>query len=465
MMKNPLSLCAILLTVGAAFFAPDSSAKNPPETVRLKCELDQPLLVREGGEREVVIKIDLDGIAPTKTVLKRTPLNLAVVLDRSGSMTGRKLEQAKQAAQMLVDQLDGNDVFSLVMYDTDVDVLVHARKVGEGAKKRAELKRIIQGIEAGGSTALYAGVETGGRELAEYLSEERINRVLLLSDGLANVGPKSNREIAKLGQRLAGKGMSVSTIGVGDDYNEDLMTAMAEASDANYYYVADVEELPEIFEQELGELKSVVARRIVLEITFPEGIKPRRFLGRPDAIEGRTARIEFGTLADDQNREILISCGLDPSKLKKQARLAEVSVAWDDSTGAAEDRQEISREVVVDVTDDAERAKKSVNAEVAVQAEIYRNADAADKALALADSGKRAEADAIFGGQIQRLRAAQAGAPAAQQAVLEKEIEVLEESQEGLSEAGLSKTSRKKLQWNLFQRRNAKTYEKAPPKK
>ena len=285
-----------------------------PETVRLRAKVDRPLLYRGGGEQEVIIQIDLEGVAHRK--LKRAPLNLSVVIDRSGSMTGRKLEQAKQAAEMLVDQLRAEDVVSLVMYDSEVDVLAPAGRAGND---RSEIKRVIRNIQAGGSTALYAGVETGGRQLQEFLQHNRINRVLLLSDGIANVGPLSNREIAGLGHKLAERGISVSTVGLGDDYNEDLMTALAEASDANYYYVADVEESPKVFERELDELQSIVARRLILEIEFPEGVKPRHFLGRPETISGQKGRIEFNTLAGSQNREVLVACVLESVRTRRSS--------------------------------------------------------------------------------------------------------------------------------------------------
>ena len=147
-----------------------------------------------------------------------------------------------------------------------------------GVRKRNSTA-LLSEFSAGGSTALYDGVKTGGQQLREYLSDNRINRVMLLSDGIANVGPSSNREIANLGQKLAREEISVTTIGLGDDYNENLMTALAEASDANYYYVADVEELPKVFKTELGELKSLVARNIVIEVKCVKGVKPIRFLG------------------------------------------------------------------------------------------------------------------------------------------------------------------------------------------
>jgi Ca-activated chloride channel family protein len=217
------------------------------ETLHLNLVPDREILLK-GRPQEVVVKIDLNAIADRQKH-RRTPLNLAVVLDKSGSMTGAKLEKTKQAALQLVDRLAPNDVFSLVIFSDEARVLVPAQKVED----KEALKEKIEGIEAGGSTALYAGVKTGARQIQEYFSSKRINRVILLSDGLANVGPSSTRDLRRLGSDLAEKGISVTTIGVGDDYNEDLMAGLAEASDANYYYVQDTEKLPEIFAKELGD--------------------------------------------------------------------------------------------------------------------------------------------------------------------------------------------------------------------
>ncbi|NNE93608.1 MAG: VWA domain-containing protein, partial [Verrucomicrobiales bacterium] len=262
------ALPLVVFTAGLLALPPAGFGRSvaKPETVGFVTKVDRPLLVKGAGEQKVIIKIDINGV-PIGQKLDRMPLNIALVIDRSGSMTGKKLEQAKQAAEMLVDQLGPKDIFSLVMYDTDVDVLIGAQPVGT---KRDHFKRTIRKINAGGSTALYHGVERGGQQLEEYFGREKINRVILLSDGIANVGPSSNREIAQLGQRLARRQISVSTIGLGDNYNENLMTALAEASDANYYYVADVEELPDVFRRELGELQTIVAREIIIEVICPD---------------------------------------------------------------------------------------------------------------------------------------------------------------------------------------------------
>jgi Ca-activated chloride channel homolog len=174
------------------------------ETLRLKLEPEREFLL-SGSPQEVVVKIDLTA-AGHKKRLKRTPLNLAVVLDRSGSMAGAKIEKARQAAMGLVDQLAPGDFFSLIAYSDHAEVLVPAQELED----KEAIKSQIAHIRSGGSTALYAGVQLGATQIQRHLSSRRINRAILLSDGLANVGPSSTQDFRQLGCNLSERGISVS---------------------------------------------------------------------------------------------------------------------------------------------------------------------------------------------------------------------------------------------------------------
>lgn len=442
-----MSALALLL---AASGNPVSSLHSAEAPLSLKTAVDRPLLERSGGESKVVIKIEVEG--SRVALARRSPLNLAVVLDRSGSMSGAKLEQAKQAAAMLVDQLDENDILSLVVYESEVEVVVPASRLGN---RRAEIKRLIERLQTGGSTALHGGVEEGSRQLREFLSKERINRVLLLSDGIANVGPSDNRSIADLGRRIAREGMSVTTIGLGNDYNETLMTALAEASDANYYYVADVETLPEVFQKELGELQAIVAREVVIEIRCPEGVRPLRFLGRPGELKSQRESIAFATVSSGQRRELYLECLVEGSALGKVNEIAQVELRYADpaskgmiAKGAAP--------VVVGYSADKEVVARSVNQAVAAEAAIFANAEETEAAIALADRGDAAGSQRALDSQLDKLRAVQAAAPAAQQETLAREIEGLSRAKDELESGRLSSEQRKALQNNSWKLRNSK---------
>ena len=412
--------------------------------------LDQPTLLKGKGDRKVIVKIEVEGGKSLRA--NRIPLNLAIVLDRSGSMGGEKLEQAKQAAMMLVDQLDKKDVLSLIVYETEVEVVLPA---GPLRDRKKEIKRIIQEIETGGSTALYGGVQKGGRQLDEFLSQQRISRVILLSDGIANVGPSSNREIAGLGSRLAKNGVSVTTIGLGDNYNETLMTALAEASDANYYYVADVEDLPSVFESELGELQTVLAREVVIEIRCPNGVRPLRFLGRPGELKSRHESVTFNTLSSEQSRDLYLEVELEQSVLGTLDTIADVEIRYLDP---AKNGEVVAGKtsVVVSYTDDVELAEASKNLAVAAEAAIYLNAEETEKSISYADSGNIEACRANLESQKLMLIDAFAFAPAKQKEMLKAEIAAVEEAQRDLENDALSKVQRKKLSVGSWMTRNSK---------
>jgi Ca-activated chloride channel family protein len=415
------------------------------ETLHLNLVPDRDVLLK-GRLQEVVVKIDLSAIADRQKH-RRTPLNLAVVLDKSGSMTGAKLEKAKQAALQLVDRLTSKDVFSLVVYSDEARVLVPAQKVED----REALKEKIAGIEAGGSTALYAGVKTGARQIQEYFSGKRINRVILLSDGLANVGPSSTSDLRRLGHELAESGVSVTTIGVGDDYNEDLMAGLAEASDANYYYVQDTERLPEIFAKELGELLTVAAREIRIEITCPDGVRPIGFIGRSEKFENQRASVNLSQFTLGQGRYLLLRCLVT----RPEPEVARVKVSYTDELDNGSE-QSISGVVKIRFTDDPAVADRSVNAAVNAEKVLVLTAVAKDEAIAQADAGNYKQAAATLAAQNRVLNEAYAAAPAAVQFKIRAETNNLLDFDEQLVNGQYGAGSRKALQSQSYNTRNSK---------
>src|SRR5690606_15512664 len=130
----------------------------------------------------------------------------------------------------------------------------------------------IRAITPRGMTALYGGVNQGAAEIRKHLDGTFVHRVLLLSDGIANVGPSAPADLERLGQALARENIAVTTIGVGLDYNEDLMTRLARASDGNTYFVEASQDLPRILAAELGDVLNVFARQVVIRIQFSDGV-------------------------------------------------------------------------------------------------------------------------------------------------------------------------------------------------
>lgn len=435
-----------LLTIGfAGLFAFSVQAK---ETLEIKVNPDQEVVLVD-GQKEVAIKIDL--CAPRIKHQRRLPLNLAVVLDRSGSMEGAKLEQAKQAAMALVNQLSEKDIFSLVAYDNEVQTLIPAQPVED----KDHIKSRISRIQAGGGTALYAGVEQGADQVQRYFSSKKINRVILLSDGLANIGPSSNSEISTLGRRIAREGIAVTTMGIGDDYNEDLMASLAEASDANYYYVKDVEALPDIFEKELGELFSIVARNVSLEIALAPEVEAIDLMGRDEQFKKGHAKINLSHLASGQNRYVFLRCRLPKGKENQNLTVAKIKTSFSDETQEGK-TQTIEKAVQVQYTQDRKKAEASINQTVVTERELMGNVMARNAAVQQADANDYKAASQTLNRQKEKLDAAYASAPAAMKPKIKAEQQALEDQAQEMESGSLSKSGRKQMQSDIYKQKNSK---------
>jgi Ca-activated chloride channel family protein len=352
--------------------------------VTCRIDLDRGILTAEATQR-VVLKVSLE--APAVAEAQRPPVNLAVVLDRSGSMSGDKIEKAKEAAIEVLRRLGAQDRFALVLYESQVETLVPS----QSAANTEWIEKRIRGIAAGGNTALFGGVSQGAAEVRKQTGDARfIHRIILLSDGLANVGPSSPADLARLGGALIKEGISVTTVGVGTDYNEDLMTQLAQRSDGNNYFVESGADLPRIFRAELGDVLNVVARKVILEIECAGGVRPLRIIGRDGRIRGSTVEVALNQLYGGQAKYALVevevpATAADASRDIALARCTyEQALTLQSGTATATAVARFS----------AREAEVVGSANPAVQADLGLNviALAKDEAVDLAAAGKTAEA-------------------------------------------------------------------------
>ncbi len=302
------------------------------------------------------IKISLEAIKQEQPQ-ERIPANIAIVLDKSGSMQGDKLYHAKKAAIMAINRLGTNDIVSVVSYDSRVNVVVPATKASDTAR----IARSIQQIEASGNTALFAGVSKGSQELRKFLDMNKVNRVILLSDGLANVGPSTPNELGKLGLSLAKEGISVTTIGLGLGYNEDLMTQLAGFSDGNHAFVENAEDLAKIFQYEFGDVLSVVAQGVEIHITCKNGVRPLRVLGREADISGNMVSTRMNQLYSEQEKFIILEVEVPAQEDRSNLELVDVDIRYNDLFN--KQNEQLSSNVVANFT----RSQKKIDDAVDTQ--------------------------------------------------------------------------------------------------
>jgi Ca-activated chloride channel family protein len=372
-----LFITASLLFCASAFAA-------PAPLVQCEIQLDRPVLLA-GPAQRAVIKVALAApLVPREG--ERPPVNLALVLDRSGSMSGMKLENAREAAIEALHRLGLQDRFSLVIYDDEVETLVPAGPV----RSIEAIEARIRGIRSGGNTALFGAVSQGAAEVRKHGESPFVHRVILLSDGLANVGPSSPDDLARLGAALLKEGISVTTVGVGTDFNEDLMSRLAERSDGNHYFVESSRDLSRIFAAELGDVLSVVARRVIIDIECPEGVRPLRIIGRDGQIRDRQVEIRMNQLYGGQEKYALIEVEIPAGKAGQSVDLGEVRCRYENALTSRPEKSTASARA----TFSGRMAEVRQAASKEVQQSVVENemAVARDEALTLYNEGHKAKA-------------------------------------------------------------------------
>jgi len=352
--------------------------------VKLDARFSQSV-VKAGETTRAFLRVGLSGVEPS-ALADRTPANIALVIDKSGSMQGAKIADAREAALMALELLGEDDTLAVVAFNQAVDVVLPATS----ASDLPNMRRAIDRIGAGGRTALFAGVQRGIDEALTFLDPYTVNRVILLSDGLANVGPTSPDSIAALGRDAAGEGISITTIGLGLGFNEDLMTRLALNSDGNHAFVEHPDDLVDIFDREFGDVFSVVGQEARVEIEFREGIRPLRTLGRPAEVDGQRVRFNLRQIYGGQEKYILVEVEIAGNAARERVESSRVSARYTDMV--TQDSVTMEESVNLTFSDDAEQIAASRDNDVLSAATIQLATLRSEEAVKLRDSGQVEEA-------------------------------------------------------------------------
>ncbi|MFO0756162.1 MAG: VWA domain-containing protein [Byssovorax sp.] len=372
----------------------------------------------------------------------RRPLNLSLVLDRSGSMGGAPLRHAIQAAQALVQEMSADDRLSVVIYDDNVDTIVPP---GPVADKRAITQKLGT-VRAAGCTNLSGGWLKGCAHVEANKSEERVNRVLLLTDGQANVGTTDPKVLTATAKQKAEAGVVTTTLGFGSGFNEDLLIGMARASEGNYYFIQSPDDAAGVFKIELEGLSSVVAQNLRVTLTPSAGASVSGVLNnyRSEA-RGAATEISLGDVYGVEEKVLAVELSVTASA-PGSTQVATLAYAYDVVEGGAikEVRGEIP--VTVNVVGDAEPAAAPDLGAVAKASQL-RSAKAKDEAVALADKGDLARAARGLREMIEALK----NGPLASTFEIAEEIEQLDHYASRLEKKGYDGNIRKELRDQSYQ--------------
>ena len=385
------SLCVLTLL---SIVAGSAQAASDQLTLDVSCSNK---LLKAGEKQNTWIRVGLQGFK-LESDKKRPAVNLAIVLDKSGSMQGEKIKRAREAAIDAISLLQADDIVSIITYDSTVNVLVPATKLTD----KADVIAKINSIRPSGNTALFAGVSKGAAEVRKFLDRERVNRVILLSDGLANVGPSSPGELGNLGKSLVKDNITVSTLGLGLGYNEDLMVQLANTSGGNHLFIEDAAELADIFRKEFDDVLSVVAQEIDVQVTLPEGVRPIRVLGNDADISGQKIVTRLAQIYSEQDRHFVIEVEVPPSEVASKLELASVSVTYANMKTHAEDK--LSGNAKCEFSDDDKQIAESIDRLVMADVVALVSSEQSKLATIYLDQGNLAACRMVLQGNVDFLK-------------------------------------------------------------
>ena len=355
----------------------------------------------------VLIRIHAPSLPHNPT---RVPLNLALVLDRSGSMGGAKLEYAKAAAKYVMERLQKEDRVSLVTFDDRVEI-----PLPNSAAHNLNLTKVLNAIEDRGSTNLHGGWLEGGTQVASKLQPGALNRVLLLSDGMANVGITNTDSIATDVRGLASRGISTSTFGVGRDFDEDMMQSLAQAGDGNYYFIEHPNDLPRIFAAELTGLNNTFARTVSLGLETDNGVKVLDVLN--DLSRNEHGRLMLPNLMFGSMLEVLVKLHLPAGQSLEALR---VRLAYTPANGS---QRTVTRETLnIASVDDATYRSLNAHPDVLEALALFEVARAKVEMIQKLDQGDDNAVKDLLQTQAATLAAAPASARVRKEQVALEEL-------------------------------------------
>jgi Ca-activated chloride channel family protein len=332
-----------------------------------------------GGAEKAFLLIELKGNGSNH--VDRAPMNLSLVLDRSGSMEGSPLHYSKKACQFVVDQMGSQDLLSMVAFDNEITTVFQP----QGITHKDLMKTQIEQIQSGGSTNLSGGLLKGIQYVMQHKKEGMVNRVILLSDGHANDGITDKEKLKAMAKEFRSAGIGITTMGVGNGFDEELLEGIADHGGGNFYYIEKADDIPTIFAKELDGLCSVVAQNMQLTLDLKENVTLTDLFGYKAADVNGMLTLTLGDLFDQEVKSILLEFALHPHK-NGEITLLELEWSYVDVTEGAKVCT-LVQDVQAKFTNDINLLRLPHNTHVEKQVKITESAMVIEEAIRAFDQG------------------------------------------------------------------------------
>ncbi|HEX7664190.1 MAG TPA: VWA domain-containing protein [Polyangiaceae bacterium] len=342
-----------------------------------------PSLVRVDKDEEVVVRVRVHGLPLTKT--KRPPLDLALVLDTSGSMEGQPMTDARAACARLLDLASDGDFVSIVTFGSHAKVIVPAVRMTKESREKAKLA--LDGTKAEGTTDMAGGLAEGLAQIRAPLATSpematAIQRVVLVGDGV----PNDPASVLSLAESAGAEHVPVTVLGLGNDFDETLMTAIAQRSAGTYHFVDDASRVATVFQEQISRMERLVARQSRIELTPGPGVTIIEIVGIPSSANGRGVVASLGDLVEGQTRDVYVRLSARGRQDGKSIELVDAQVSYSLPEGGT---PELSSSVFLkaEASADAARLRDAEVADVEHGVTTLRVADGIVKTIAFAREG------------------------------------------------------------------------------
>lgn len=316
----------LLPTMGGCAGTQRPEDRHDPEVVTMEGALGNRY-VPAGAQTEIVARLRIGTRAPASA--HRPPINLALVIDTSGSMDGRPIQDARVATAALLDTLHDGDRLAVVAFHSETEVVLPSTQIDRG--RLDELRHQVSQLEAIGTTDLAGGLRAGLEEVIRNYEPQGINRVVLLSDGV----PNDATMIEGLAQAAGERSIAITALGLGTEYDETLLAAISQRSGGRFHYVADSAAVAQVFQDEVLRMRRMLARNLAIELRPGPGVRIESVVGQPMVSADGSVRVPIGDLAEGESRDVIVRLRADGRREGALVEVMDAVLGFDDALDEA----------------------------------------------------------------------------------------------------------------------------------